>query len=158
MSRECAQVPGPTSVQHFVDEFLLRTGRRCFFVTVRDSIAGLITSHEVRAIDRSLWAVTSVQQIMKPLDKVRAVAPETVAMEALELMAREDLNQLRLSPTTAWRGCFQQQHPGGAAIAAGTQGQCETEFLSHQILYFSLEFIHRAATQSSFVIEVRSGR
>ena len=94
MSRECAQVPGTTSVQHFVDEFLLRTGRRCFFVTVRDSIAGLITSHEVRAIDRSLWAVTSVQQIMKPLDKVRAVTPETVAMEALDLMAREDLNQL----------------------------------------------------------------
>ena len=94
MSRDCAQVPGPTSVQDFVDEFLLRTGRRCFFVTVRDGIAGLITPHEVRALDRTLWPVTPVQQIMKPLDKVRAVAPETAAMEALELMAREDLNQL----------------------------------------------------------------
>lgn len=94
MSRDCAQVPGPTSVQDFVDEFLLRTGRRCFFVTVQDRIAGLITPHDVRTLDRSLWPVTPVQQIMKPLDKVRSVTPETSAMEALELMAREDLNQL----------------------------------------------------------------
>jgi Zn-dependent protease/CBS domain-containing protein len=94
MSRDCAEVPGPTSVQDFVDEFLLRTGRRCFFVTVQGRIAGLITPHDVRALDRSLWPVTPVQQIMKPLEKVRAVTPETAAMEALELMAREDLNQL----------------------------------------------------------------
>jgi predicted transcriptional regulator len=94
MSRDYTQVPGPTSVQDFVDEFLLHTGRRCFFVTVQGSIAGLITPHEVRALERSLWPQTPVQQIMKPLDKLRVVAPETGAMEALELMAREDLNQL----------------------------------------------------------------
>jgi Zn-dependent protease/CBS domain-containing protein len=94
MSRDCAEIPGPTSVQDFVDEFLLRTGRRCFFVTVQGRIAGLITAHDVRPLDRSLWPVTPVQQIMKPLDKVHAIAPETAAMEALELMAREDLNQL----------------------------------------------------------------
>jgi Zn-dependent protease/CBS domain-containing protein len=94
MSRDCAEVPGPTSVKDFVDEFLLRTGRRCFFVTVQDRIAGLITPHDVRALDRSLWPVTPVQQIMKPLDKVRAVSPETTASDALELMAREDLNQV----------------------------------------------------------------
>jgi Zn-dependent protease/CBS domain-containing protein len=94
MSRDCAQVPGPTSVQDFVDGFLLHSGRRCFFVTVQGSIAGLITPHEVRALDRSLWPLTPVQQIMKPLDKLRVVAPETTATEALEMMAREDLNQL----------------------------------------------------------------
>lgn len=94
MSRDCAEVPGPTSVQDFVDEFLLRTGRRCFFVSVQGRVAGMVTPHEVRALDRGLWPVTPVQQIMKPLDKLRAVAPETDAMEALELMAREDLNQL----------------------------------------------------------------
>jgi Zn-dependent protease/CBS domain-containing protein len=94
MSRDCAEVSGPISVQDFVDNFLLRTGRRCFFVTVQDRMAGLITPHEIRALDRKLWPVTPVQQIMKPLDKVRAVTPETAAMDALELMAREDLNQL----------------------------------------------------------------
>src|SRR5262249_56432791 len=70
MSRDCALVPGPTRVQDFVDEFLLRTGRRCFFVTIQGGIAGLITSHEVRALERSLWPLTPVQQILRPLDKL----------------------------------------------------------------------------------------
>jgi Zn-dependent protease len=94
MSRDCATVPGPTSVQDFVDEFVLRTGRRCFLVNVQDQTAGMITPHEVRALDRSLWPVTPVQQIMKPLEKLHAVTPETEVLEALEVMTREDLNQL----------------------------------------------------------------
>jgi Zn-dependent protease/CBS domain-containing protein len=114
MSRDCAQVPGPTSVQDFVDEFLLRTGRRCFFVTVRDGIAGLITPHEVRVLDRSLWPVTPVQQIMKPLDKVRAISPETAAIEALELMAREDLNQLAVISNHRVEGMLSRSNILGA--------------------------------------------
>jgi CBS domain-containing protein len=31
---------------------------------------------------------------MKPLNNLRVVAPETAATEALEMMVREDLNQL----------------------------------------------------------------
>jgi CBS domain-containing protein len=31
---------------------------------------------------------------MRPLDKVRAVAPDTPVSEALDVMAHEDLNQL----------------------------------------------------------------
>jgi CBS domain-containing protein len=61
---------------------------------VQDQTAGMITPHEVRALDRSLWPVTPVQQIMKPLDKLHAVTPETEVLEALEVMTREDLNQL----------------------------------------------------------------
>jgi Zn-dependent protease len=94
MSRDCTAVPGHISVQDFVDEFMLRTGRRCFYVTVQDRIAGLVTPHEVRSLERSLWPVTPLQQVMKRLDQVRAVAPETAAIDALEVMAREDLNQL----------------------------------------------------------------
>lgn len=94
MSRDCAQVPGYISVQEFVDNFVLRTGTRCFFVTVQDRIAGLVTPHEVRMLDRNEWSNTPVQRIMKPLEKLHAVAPETGALEALELMAKEDLNQL----------------------------------------------------------------
>jgi Zn-dependent protease len=94
MSRDCAIVPGPTSAQDFVDHFMLRTGKRCFLVTVQDRIAGMITPQEVRALERDLWPVTPVQQIMKPLEKLHAVTPETGVLEALEVMTREDLNQL----------------------------------------------------------------
>jgi Zn-dependent protease/CBS domain-containing protein len=94
MSRDCSEVTGRISVQDFVDQYMLRTGRRCFFVTVQDRTAGMITPHEVRLLDRSLWHATPVQQIMKPMDRLHSVGPETPALEALEVMTREDLNQL----------------------------------------------------------------
>jgi Zn-dependent protease/predicted transcriptional regulator len=101
MSHECPMVEGAMSVQEFVDHFLLRTGRRCFLVLVMDRLAGLITPHEVRTIDRELWPVTPVQQIMKPLGKIRSVRPDTPVTEVLDMMAKEDLNQV---PVVSERG------------------------------------------------------
>jgi Zn-dependent protease/CBS domain-containing protein len=110
MSRDCAAVPGHISVQDFVDEFMLRTGRRCFFVTVQDRIAGMITPHEVRTLDRGLWAMTPLQQVMKRLDQVRSVGPETAAVEALEVMTREDLNQLPVVSTRGVEGMLSRSN------------------------------------------------
>lgn len=94
MERDYATVEGDLSPQDFVDEYVLRTERRCFVVIQNDRISGLITTHEVRKVDRDSWSQTSVQSVMHPLSQLRTVAPETPAVQALELMAREDLNQL----------------------------------------------------------------
>ena len=94
MSRDSVVVEGPTSVQDFVDHYLLRTGKRCFMVSVQGRLGGLITAHEVKTLDRELWPSTPVQQIMKPIQQVRVVAPDMPVMEALEMMAQADLNQV----------------------------------------------------------------
>lgn len=104
MSQDCPMVKGRISVQEFVDHFLLRTARRCFLVTVMDRLAGMITPNEIRALDRELWPVTPLQQIMRPLDKVRSVRPETPVTEALELMGKEDLNQLPVVSDSGLQG------------------------------------------------------
>ena len=87
-------IEGAMSVQDFVDHYLLRTARRCFLVMVMDRLAGLITPNEVRALSRELWPMTPLQQIMKPLEKIRSVGPDTPVTEALEVMGKEDLNQV----------------------------------------------------------------
>jgi CBS domain-containing protein len=51
---------------------------------------------------------------MKPLDKVRAIAPETAAIEALELMAREDLNQLAVISNHRVEGMLSRSNILGA--------------------------------------------
>jgi Zn-dependent protease/CBS domain-containing protein len=94
MSRECPLVEGSMSVQDLVDHYVLRTGRRCFLVNVFDRLAGLVTPQEIRALNRDLWPQTPVRQIMKPLDKIHTVTPETPVMDVLEMMTREDLNQV----------------------------------------------------------------
>jgi Zn-dependent protease len=110
MSRDCAEVPGHISVQDFVDEFILRTGRRCFFVTVQGRIAGLVTPQEVRGLNRGLWTMTPLQRIMKPLDQVHSVRPETGALDALEIMAREDLNQVPVVSSQGVEGMLSRSH------------------------------------------------
>jgi Zn-dependent protease/predicted transcriptional regulator len=95
MARDCETVPSWMSVQEFVDEYLLRTGRRCFMVLGSDGrVAGLITSNEVKQVDRSLWPQTAVGQAMRPLGELRTVTPETPLSESLETMTRGDVHQL----------------------------------------------------------------
>jgi Zn-dependent protease/predicted transcriptional regulator len=94
MSRDCPSVPGDISLQQFVDEHLLSTGRRCYLVLDGQQMAGLITTHEVRAVERSQWPFVTVRQAMRPVDALHSLGPDASAMEALEMMSREDVNQL----------------------------------------------------------------
>lgn len=94
MDRDCPAVEGQVSVDDFVHEFLLRSGQRCFAVLQGGRMAGLITSNEVKHVERERWAQTSVQAAMRPLSMLKTVTPETPAIQALEIMSRQDLNQL----------------------------------------------------------------
>lgn len=106
MERDCPIVEGHLSLQDFVDEYLLRTGRRCFIVVQNHSVTGLITPHEIKQVDRGLWSQTSVQSVMRPLDQVRSVTPETSAIQALQIMTRENINQLPVLSNGHLEGVF----------------------------------------------------
>ena len=93
MSHDCATVDGHQSVQDVVDR-LFKTGRRCFVVMDDGHVAGLVTPHEIRKISRSEWPVTLVDAVMRPLQGLRAVRPDEFLGNALEVMARENVNQL----------------------------------------------------------------
>jgi Zn-dependent protease/predicted transcriptional regulator len=94
MTRDCPTVDGASNLQHFVEEELLRTGRRCFVVIDQGAIAGLVTSHEIKQVDRARWSSLTVHDVMRPLAQLRAVTPETPLTSALQAMGRDDLNQL----------------------------------------------------------------
>src|SRR5438876_9380980 len=110
MDRDYATVEGHLSLQDFVDEYVLRTGRRCFVVVQNDRVSGLITTHEVKGVDRDSWSQTSVQSVMRPLSQLRTVAPDTPAIHALELMSREDMNQLPVIFDGQLPGVFSRGH------------------------------------------------
>ena len=94
MTRDCPTVDGWLNVQNFVEQELLRTGRRCFMVMDKGEITGLVTTHEVKEIDRAKWPFKTLRDIMRPLADLRAVTPDTSLKSALESMSRYDLNQL----------------------------------------------------------------
>ncbi len=94
MNQDCPVVDSRINVETFVEDSLLRTGQRCFVVVENGTPLGLITSHEVKSIERRLWSFKMVTDAMKPLESIQVVSPETPVIEALEIIGREDVNQL----------------------------------------------------------------
>ena len=94
MARDCPTVDARLTIQDFVDHELLRTGRRCFVVVDNGGVAGLITSHEIKQTDRAKWPDTTLRDVMLPLKSIRTMTPDSALTSALEVMARDDFNQL----------------------------------------------------------------
>jgi Zn-dependent protease len=110
MSRDYPSVDGHSNLQTFVEEHLIRTGRRCFVVTFNGHTEGIITPNEVSKVERARWPYTTVADVMRPLDQVRTVAPDAAVTEALEMMAREDLNQLPIVADGELAGFISRSH------------------------------------------------
>lgn len=94
MTTECQALDGNENIEHFVHDQLLRTGRRCYVILQNGDVAGLVTPHEVKEIDRARWPYTTLNDVMRPLSAMHTVPPDTPLKAALEIMGKEDLNQL----------------------------------------------------------------
>jgi Zn-dependent protease/predicted transcriptional regulator len=110
MDRDSPTVEGHFSLEDFVHEYLLRSGRRSYVVVRDGQVTGLVTPHEVKGVSRELWPQTSVQSVMRPLDQLLTVTPETPALQALAIMGREDINQLPVMSNGRLEGMFSRSH------------------------------------------------
>jgi Zn-dependent protease len=110
MSQDCPSVDGSMGLQDFVDEHLLKTGRRCFLIVENNRVAGLITPHEVRSVERAQWPFVSVHAAMRPVGAIHSLSPDVPAMQALETMGREDVNQLPIVVNGQLQGVVSRAH------------------------------------------------
>ncbi len=110
MARECATVDASTTLQRFVDDWLLRTFSRCFAVNREHQIVGLISPADVKHVDRSRWPEVRVSDVMRPIASLHAIAPDVPAGEALALMGRENVNQLPVVSDGHLEGVVTRSH------------------------------------------------
>lgn len=110
MTPEFPSVEAYSNLQSFTDEYLMRTGRRFFVVTLNGNPEGIITPNEVSAVPKQRWPFTTVADVMRPLDQARTVGPNTSIIEALELMASQDVNQLPVISNGALTGLISRSH------------------------------------------------
>lgn len=94
MARDCPKVPSYLNLRDFVDDYLLPSTSRCYLVTLDSAVVGLAQADDVRSIPREDWMRTSVQSIMRPLNRLHSVKPEMPVIKAIELMHREHINEL----------------------------------------------------------------
>ena len=94
MDTSCDLVSPAESLQAVVDRGVLRRGQRCFLVGTEGNLRGLLTIHEIRAVDQDDWSSTSVQGAMLKLEDLRTIEPGTDLFEGMRVMDEGGVNQL----------------------------------------------------------------
>jgi len=110
MSRDYATVDTYSNLQTFVEQHLVRTGRRCFVAILKGHPEGIITASDVKDVPQARWPYTTVADVMRPFDQVRTVATDTPLNQALEMMAGGDLNQLPVVANGELVGMISRAH------------------------------------------------
>ena len=110
MRKDVETIDGTINLQEFVDEHLLKTGSRCYFVVEDKRLVGMITTHEVKGIPKDEWKDKTVEQAMRKLDDLQIVSPQTPVSEALEDMLRSDVNQLPVADDNQLTGVITRNH------------------------------------------------
>ena len=110
MTPDCALVDADTNLKSLVEERLLRTGTRCFVVEKDGYLAGLITPHDIGKIERERWPEITVAEAMRPLRELRTVSPQTLVTDALDLMTRQNINQLPVVTNGRLEGMLSRGH------------------------------------------------
>lgn len=94
MSRDVPVADGEEDLEEFVEARLLRGPGRLYLVREDGRGAGVITSRDVRRVPAGRRHGTKVRQAAVPVENAPAVPPGATALDALELMARRDLEEL----------------------------------------------------------------
>lgn len=94
MSRDFPRIAPTVTLQELVDRYILPTASHYFVVSGENVQPGLVTLDLVRKVPRHSWAVTTVSQIMVPLQQLDKTRPDAMLWSALEKMGRDGVNQL----------------------------------------------------------------
>ena len=110
MARDCPTVEGWLNVQNFIEEKLLHTAQRCFVVQNKGEVAGLVTPSDVKRVPREKWPFTTLQDIMRPIQDLESVSPDTPLMNAIEMMGRHGLHEVPVISKKGLEGVLSQAH------------------------------------------------
>jgi len=110
MSTDCQLVSPDSILQDIVHEAITRTGARCFLVVDGRRFLGMITPADIRTVDSSLWPQKVARDVMRPPSRVHSASPEMPAIQALETMARENINQMPVLSDGSVQGIISRAH------------------------------------------------
>lgn len=91
---DCPHVLKQLSLDVFVENIAIPSGRRCFPVMEGDKFLGLLTLHRIQGVPRDEWKTTRVADVMLPPEKLTTARLDEDLTQVLEEMARADVNQM----------------------------------------------------------------
>lgn len=94
MQRHVTTVDAGLPVEDLVSDYVMASGQRAFPIVQNDALAGLISLRDLQKVPRPQWSTMTVRELMTPAESLVTVGADRDANEALELLGRNDLNQL----------------------------------------------------------------
>jgi Zn-dependent protease/CBS domain-containing protein len=110
MTQQCTVVPGDLGVDRLVEEHILSGGQRCFFVTDREAVQGLITLHDIRGVPRERRTSLTAAQVMTSVDAVHHARPDDDVWTVLQTMDEHNLNQVPVLDNGTLLGLITRQN------------------------------------------------
>jgi len=94
MTSDYGVVPPNITVSQLVQEYVLAQGHHLFLVSEEGRFKGLLTLQNIKSVPQSNWDTTQVEKIMVPADKLKVASPEQDALNVVEQMDENDINQM----------------------------------------------------------------
>jgi Zn-dependent protease/predicted transcriptional regulator len=94
MNASPVTAPRSISLQQLVEDYIYKYQHKMFPVVDGSTLAGCITTRDVKAIPREQWARTTVADVYKPCSSDNTIAADADALEALSLMTRTGSSRL----------------------------------------------------------------
>lgn len=94
MSRDFDTTGPNATLQHVLDEHILRRNVRTLAVLDDGRLLGLITLNDIKDVPREQWSTRLVSQAMVPWERLAVVRPGDDMREVLKALDERDVNQL----------------------------------------------------------------
>jgi Zn-dependent protease len=94
VNRSFEAAPPDVSLSALANDYMLAGGQRCIPIAVAGGLLGLVTMRDLKRVPREEWENTSAFRAMTPREKLHEVDVREDIAVALEIMARENVNQL----------------------------------------------------------------
>jgi CBS domain-containing protein len=96
-------------VESFVHEYVMQSDDYAFPVVDGESLVGLVTLTDVRAVDRENWPRLTVTDIMTPLNELVTTHPDDETEAALRTLMEHEFRQLPVVSNGLLRGLLRRR-------------------------------------------------
>jgi CBS domain-containing protein len=94
MQRDFQSAAPGDRLDDLVEQRLLRSSQRGFPVQEGSEFVGIVCLDDLRRVPRERWGETRVAEVMTRTADLTLVGPDEPAVDAMEVLARRDVNQL----------------------------------------------------------------
>ena len=94
INRSFNAAPPDMNLNTLVQEYMLARSQRSVPIVAGEELLGLVTMRDLKRVPRDQWEFTSVFKAMTPREELHQVDVGDEIAQALEIMAKENVNQL----------------------------------------------------------------